>query len=51
MDYPSFMNIVLRKQLSQDEDVVLPPTNQELKEIENEEMWEEFGEPDTDTIH
>lgn len=46
-----FYEYCVKKATSQNEDVVLPPTNQELKEIEDEEMWEEFGEPDTDTIH
>ena len=46
-----FYEYCVKKATAQDDDAVLPPTNQELKEIEDEEMWEEFGEPDTDTIH
>ena len=46
-----FYEYCVKKATTQDDYVVLPPTNQELKEIEDEEMWEEFGEPDTDTIH
>ena len=46
-----FYEYCIKKATAQDDDVVLPPTNEELKEIEDEEMWEEFGEPDMDTIH
>ena len=46
-----FYEYCVKKAKIINEDVVSPPTNQELEEIEDEEMWEEFGEPDTDTIH
>jgi hypothetical protein len=39
------------KKAKWEEDEVLAPSNQELNDIENEEMWEEFGEPDSSTIH
>ena len=35
-----FYEYCVKKATSQDEDVILPPTNQELKEIEDEESIE-----------
>ena len=46
-----FYEYCVKKAKIENEDVVPPPTNQELDKIEEEEMWEEFGEPDKDTIH
>ena len=46
-----FYEYCVKKAKIENEDVVPPPTNQELDKIQEEEMWEEFGEPDKDTIH
>ena len=52
MDYQNFMNIVLRRQnMKMKGRKFSHQPIKNLKKLKMKRMWEEFGEPDTDTIH
>ena len=47
-----FYEYCVRKAKWEDEEVIPPPTNQELADIEAEEDWDEqFGEPESKLLH
>jgi len=46
-----FYEYCVRKARWEDEEVMNPPSSKELDDIEEEELWEEFGEPDSKLLH